>query len=176
MELEKFGEEVVIDLAKNTNTNPLTICLRAPSRLSYSGPLDTWSVLQQQLVIVQRRMAKCIAEQLGAWASNRAKAGYICSKRVGDAQTLVGNFGEHTSIRATSYAGGLIQVCIWLPAGIIVQPSKQIEVLNAEFAKLRSRLVTEFKAACDAYANSVDIAASEITLSDLGLDAEITIK
>lgn len=175
MELEKFGEEVIIELAKDTNYDPLTINVSSPARLVYSGKLETWEVLQAQLLVVQRRMASFIAQQLGSWASGRAKAGRITSKKACNGQVNVDTFGSSTSIRATCYAGGKMAVEIWLPTGIIVEPSNQIAALNAEFNTLRSRLVNEFKTACDDYANNVDIAANELTLSELGLDAEMTI-
>lgn len=177
MELEKFGSEVAVvnNTANGTGWNPLHIKVCTPSALTYSGAKDTWQILQEQLKILQKRVAQHVAEQMGIWVGERAEKQLISSKRRHDGQVPIGIFGEETAIKASCYAGGAMALMIWFPSGVIVEPSKQVQLLQEEITKLRQRLVTEFRFATDEYSNSVNITPTEIGLSELGLDAEISL-
>ena len=175
MELVKLGNDVSIKVTSEEGKfAPIDIIVRTPHSVTYEGDIDTAALLNEQLLTVQKRTNAYVGEQLLNWGNITAAKKFIGTQKVNDQMVWVGEFGDKTAFEVSLNSDNkAILIRVWLPVGIQLGGNKPMEVLKAEFIKLRTRIAKELQSVCCQYTNEVNIRATQVFAVDLGFDVEI---
>ncbi len=167
MDLNNFGTSTKIKVADKLTA--ISIDIIAAHSLNYGGNVDTAELLAEQKETLRKRVCDFADAQLKIWTQQAMATKIIGSQKQGDAQVDIDKFVETTNVNATLYDNFLIQLRIGVPSGgILLWGNKPLEVLKAEYNKLRAKITDEVTRVLYDYGTKVNLTPKSFDDEDLG--------